>query len=637
MPITSPGHRHDIMGRMATKAVRRDRDDLYTLPGAIALLLLCVMLWALSHLYRGIFHDASLYTLQALARLHPGSLSQDVFLRLGSQDRYTIFSSIFAAASMGLGPENAAAWLTFASQLVLLAAAFSLARAVLPSPLALLAVGVLLAIPGDYGAYRIFTCIEQFLTPRMAAEALVLAAIAAALSARHLAAALFILLSLLVHPIMASAGIAVGVCLCWVIPRPRLSATVLAAAAATFVCLGAFAPAAVGGRFDAEWLQLVRERSPYLFLTNWQLDDWGRVATTLSTLAIGSAAGSARALCQATLLTTLGGFALAFIAGDSLHLVLFLQWQPWRWEWLGTVAAALMLPMIIPACWSKDLPGRAAALLLASAWIFGATAFALMAPLAPGVLLLGRRLARGEARLILGGACAMLAIAVAWRVATNFQFTDAHYLDLAIPLWMRRAVSFTRDGSLALALIGFTGWLAYRPRGRVGCAAIAVLAGLACVAVLRPAWAQWTVRDFPPQRVAQFATWRERIPPGTDVFWPDSPLAAWLLLDRPNYLSATQTSGMVFSRNAALELERRARQLQSVVPPQKFLGWDSAAPGLGLSTPQLQALCSLAVFDFLVTGADLGFAPLDVVAGNSAHKPALRLYRCQARAAAAAT
>ena len=624
---------------MATEALTGDRDP-HSLPGVSALLLLCVMLWALSHLYRGIFHDASLYTLQALAHLHPGSLSQDVFLRLGSQDRYTIFSSIFAAASRPVGPENAAAWLTLASQVALLAAALGLARRVMPLQLALLAVCVLLAVPGDYGAYRTFTCIEQFVTPRMAAEALALAAIAAALCARPVLAVLFSLLSLVVHPIMASAGVAACLCLYWVIPRPRLSATVLAAAAATFVCLGAFAPAFVGGRFDEEWLQLVRGRSPYLFLVNWQLDDWGRVATTLSTLAIGGGAlanARARALCQAVLLTTTGGLLLSLIAGDALHLVLFLQWQPWRWEWLGTVVAALMLPSIVPACWSLGLAGRAAASLLASAWIFGATAFALISPVAAGVLLLGNRLNRSEAKLVLGGACGVLAIAVAWRAATSFQFTDAHYLDLAIPLWMRRAVSFTRDGSFALALLAFTGWLLYRPRGRSGLTAIAVLAALACGTLYHPALAQWTARDFPPQRVAQFAPWRDLIPPGVEVFWPDSPLAAWLVLDRPNYLSATQTSGVVFSRNAALELERRARALQSVVPPRMFLGWENAAPGLGLSTPQLQALCSLAVFEFLVTGADLGFAPLDIVPGTTPRSPVLRLYRCQARAAAAAT
>src|ERR1700736_3584279 len=72
------------------------------------LLLLCVIAWALSHGYRGIFHDRGLYTLQALARLAPLSLGQDVFLRFGSQDRYTIFSPIYAVASRVLGTEAGA-------------------------------------------------------------------------------------------------------------------------------------------------------------------------------------------------------------------------------------------------------------------------------------------------------------------------------------------------------------------------------------------------------------------------------------------------------------------------------------------------------------------------------------------------
>jgi hypothetical protein len=42
-------------------------------------LLLCAIAWALSHGYRGLFHDAGLYTLQALARLTPTSLGQTCF------------------------------------------------------------------------------------------------------------------------------------------------------------------------------------------------------------------------------------------------------------------------------------------------------------------------------------------------------------------------------------------------------------------------------------------------------------------------------------------------------------------------------------------------------------------------------
>src|SRR5579859_1883909 len=72
--------------------------------------------WALSHSYRGLFHDAGLYTLQALARLHPDSLREDVFLKFGSQDGLTIFSPIYAAASRLLGVEPAAATLTLLLQ-----------------------------------------------------------------------------------------------------------------------------------------------------------------------------------------------------------------------------------------------------------------------------------------------------------------------------------------------------------------------------------------------------------------------------------------------------------------------------------------------------------------------------------------
>jgi len=70
------------------------------------------------------------------------------------------------------------------------------------------------------------------------------------------------------------------------------------------------------------------------------------------------------------------------------------------------------------------------------------------------------------------------------------------------------------------------------------------------------------MHQFPPQQLARFGGFRERIPPGSNVFWPESPVAVWILLERPSYLSVIQTSGMVFSRPSALELERRADALR---------------------------------------------------------------------------
>ncbi len=61
--------------------------------------LLCVGIWCLSHGYQGLFHDAGLYALQALAHRYPDFLSRDVFLRFGSQDRFTVFSPLVAGLS----------------------------------------------------------------------------------------------------------------------------------------------------------------------------------------------------------------------------------------------------------------------------------------------------------------------------------------------------------------------------------------------------------------------------------------------------------------------------------------------------------------------------------------------------------
>src|SRR5450631_1371803 len=349
--------------------------------GLLVLALLGLTTWALSHSYVGIFHDAGLYTLQALAHLRPETLSADVFLKFGSQDRFTIFSPLYASAGRLLGVESAAALLTLLFQIALLLGAWVLARAVMPFSMALLGLAVLLAIPGDYGADRIFTCIEPFLTPRMAAQALALGSIAAALHARRALAAILIVAATLLHPVMAAAGIAA---LFWLeVARDRpLWSLALIACGVLVVAVQAFAmPAGLWGRFDAAWLALVENRSPYLFLAHWQLDDWSRIAVSVSTLLVGRAVlqnAPARALAGVTVITVAAGLALAAAAVDLLHLVLFTQLQPWRWQWLGTVVAAVLVPQILFTLWQRQVAGRTGALLLVSAWIFGANAYALV-------------------------------------------------------------------------------------------------------------------------------------------------------------------------------------------------------------------------------------------------------------------
>jgi hypothetical protein len=306
--------------------------------------------------------------------------------------------------------------------------------------------------------------------------------------------------------------------------------------------------------------------------------------------------------------------------------------QPWRWQWLGTVAAALLLPQIVFANWQGKSTGRATALLLIAAWIFASNEYALAASgAALASLAFTHRLRAGEARLILFGSLGMLAIAITWRIATNLEFTDSHYLDSSIPWWIRRAMSFTRDGTAPLVAIAAAWWLMHTRGGRPALVVLTVLAATLCAALAPQTWRSWAAREFPPQLRADFAGFRSHISPGAEIFWPESPVAVWMLLDRPSYLSVIQSSGMVFSRETALEFDRRAHALRGAISPAAFLGWNTAATGMNLSSQQLQAACETREFEYLVTPVDLGVEPVASV--PSASGPAskkIRLYRCRA-------
>jgi hypothetical protein len=618
--------------------IKRGRSEV-TVLGLAAVVSLCALTWALSHTYRGIIHDGRLYALQALVRIAPLSLGQDVFLKFGSQDRFTVFSPIYAAVVRLFGLEPAASALTLASQLAVLAGAWVLARRVLSASMALLGVAVLMAIPGDYGSDRIFTCIEAFLTPRMAAESLVLGSLAAALGARRILAVGLVVMAALLHPIMAMAGVCALLLLYLGLPKPLLTSALVIIAATGLILAAFLVPDGQWGRLDPAWLDLVANRSANLFIAHWQIDDWARLAVPLVTLIIGIYTlpfNRGRELCLVVAMTVVAGLILTLLACDWLHLTLFTQLQPWRLQWLGTVCAAVLLPEIVRLQWRSALAGRATAILLIAAWIFASNSYACAAALA-ALCSSGysHRLKAREVRLVFWGAGGMLVIALLWRVASNLEFTDAHYMELRVPLWIRDATSFTHDGTLPVAIISLAVWLVRINRGRPVLVALSGLACAACAALLPYVWTSWTEREYTSERVAQFADFRAHIPPGADVFWPESPVAAWLLLDRPSYLSLMQTSGVVFSRQSALELDRRATALNPAVPRQYFMGWDNRGSNLNLSPQQLKRACGTGVFPFLVTARDLGIDPVAEVA--SASGPAskkIRLYRCPAPAAA---
>lgn len=602
------------------------------------LLLLWLATWCLAHGYQGIRHDAALYTLQALARSSSGGLQNDVFLHFGSQDHYTIFSSIYAGFIQAFGVEPAAQILTFTGQLaVMLGGALLLYRTTPSGVRVVLGVTVLLAIPGFYGADRIFACLEPFVTPRMGAEALVLAGLAAAWSNRPRLAWGLVVAALFVHPVMAAAGLAALSFLHIGSHRPRLALGVTAGGALVLLAAGRVLPNGPWGTFDPQWLAAVLERSPYVFLSQWPLDDWGRAAIPLATLALGArllTEQRARLLCQVTLSTALAGLLLTLVAVDTARLVLFTQLQPWRWQWLAVVVAALLAPGIAADGWRQSYAARIAVALLVAGWSFGSGTFALASSLAAvAALTLEKYAVRREWRLLVYGAVGFALLALASRIASNLLFLEVHFADPQIPPWIRKMAAVAGDGSVPIALVLLATWLAHPIRIRAPLAILALLVAGLCIGLFPDSWRRWTHQQFPPALTRQFAPWRALIPAGSNVFWSEVPLGTWELLDRPSYISVAQTSGMLFSRTAAMELVRRSEALSQVVPPQAYLSFSGDGAGIGPSLLQLSRACATGEFEFLVTGARLPWRPVAQLPREVWHSSrGLGLYRCSDRA-----
>ncbi|HUN26086.1 MAG TPA: hypothetical protein VMU67_07240 [Steroidobacteraceae bacterium] len=598
---------------------------------ALIPLLGCACCWIVLHPYYGLWHDGELYTLQALAHLRPQLYASDLFLRFGSQDRFSIFGALQGEVVSLLGPEHAAAASTFLSQLAFLCAAGLLAARVLPRELRWLAIALLIAVPADYGAGHTFRYIEEFVTPRMGAESLVVLGLATMSVGRMGRTCLCLAGALVLHPVMALGGIAMvgyerfG----WRHPRTLALIAVIACGA---LALAGLDPGTASLRFDAAWLDIV-QRKHYLFVSEWSIADWASIAVPLATLAVGALmleASRARSLCVAALLIGAGGIALTAYGADWLELVAVAQVQPWRALWIADFLAVLLLPLIFLRSWGAGRIGKAITLLLASMWVVRGESYALaIAALALLVALSAKAADDRAERLgthLLAGAAVLCLMTAMWALADVRLYAQiAAGGDLGNVLIAAARMLGAQGPFAALAVIAV--WWAARSRLALAHRPVVAAIAVSSLIALAPlAWNEWTGVVFTSATYRAFAGWRRLIPPGSEVYWPTSPLACWLLLERPNYLSSEQSGSDLYSRRAALELDRRARVMRSITA--KAFDWTGISSP-AWSVPSLATVCAKSDTRFIVTGYDLGAPALaKVPAGVTANFHKLRLYRC---------
>jgi hypothetical protein len=609
----------------------------WTVTGALVALILVA--WMLRHGYEGIIHDAQLYSFQAMARIKPALLGNDLYLRFGSQDNYTLFSPLYAAAIARFGFEPAAALLTFISQAVFIVAAWILARRVMPRDFAWLGVGLLLAVPSVYGAIGVWSFMEGFVTPRLLCETFILAALTATLAGRHWLACACLIAGALLHPLMAAAGIAMVIYIRLMPLRPAVIARLLLVAAALAAVSVAVVLATSSLRLEGEWLALVRERQGFLFITQWRPEDWARTAVHFTTLIVGFIVlpreSMPRLLCSASVVVALTGLLMSLIGGDFLNMELIIQGQPWRWAWLAAVLSALLAPTIASHGWQRGHLGKLAIVLVVVAWLAIDEPYTIIvAPLAIGAAAAakwGWLPAERAQRAMLAGGFLVFALVVVRSLANSVLGEEGMPDHTPVPEIVRHLRAYSRDGLLPCMAIVGVWWLLTSNRSRMARTAVAAACAIGCAALVPASASEWKQVEFPQRDFDAFASWRKRIPPGEEVLWIDGGVATWALLERPRYLTNNQMASILFSKGARAELRRRALRLAPIAGDSPYLFWNEDRKLVRKGVVEtLATLCPAIDARFIVTRRELAPAPLeDTPPGTSLAYRGLKLYQCE--------
>jgi hypothetical protein len=534
--------------------------------------------------YWGVEHNARLYAMQALSWLYP-RLREDIYLRFGSQDDYSLFSWLYAPLIQALGLEQAALVCSLLSLVALFAATYYLLSARLGWATALAGTLTVAIWTVPYSASALFNVAEPFATPRPLAAALGLLAVAWALRGRPLPASLAAALALLVHPLIAWPTLLLAL---MVYCRPSVAA-ILAVLGGLALVGGAWMGLPLLARLflvmDPAWREVTEQLSGFLWTAQWTLADWNLVGVAVVSpllVALRLDGRLRRLFLSAGIIGGLG-VLMTLVFGDLLESLLILQVQPWRalWlaHWLGVAGMGLVLAGFATRRDKADLIAGMG-LVGGELWISAGLPLLLMtaAALYAYASVPSDRI-RGWLPLVMA-ACLALAIlsSLPGGMATNTGMRE---------LFIGNTLAMMAILGIFYLLIPRLGSDSLR-RLVVGTAMmlVVVLAGLRIrqsLVLLQPN----------PETTPVVAGFPQQLPATGGILWEGDIKYPWYQLHYPSYLSRMQITGALFSREKLMEANRRAAHLEGILGPLALIqGNDMHLTLPEMGQAQIEQLCT---------------------------------------------
>jgi hypothetical protein len=593
-----------------------------------ALVLMLIAIWLLLRGYHGLLGDGQLYAFQALARIHP-QLSHDLYLQNTSQDQFTIFSPAYGWFIEFLGLEPAARFLTLVFTAWLLVAAWEVARILTNRDGTWLAIAFLLIVAGSYGGSGVFTFAEPFLTARLPAEALIVTSLACHLRERKLLAMAMAAAALLIHPLIALPGLLLLICLnvptCASVIGAiacAITALLIAGAAMRFPWVSDLIPV-----MDSEWLNVVQERSQFLFLQLWSFRDWELNARPFFYLAFTSLAVQdvrIRRLCVAAAIVGATGLGVALIASALGPVAILVQGQAWRWVWIAVFVSSLLVPAAVLEIWRDKRCGPFCAVLLLAGLTLSAVNGTACVSLAMILWLMRSSITARVGTYLRWVFFALVLAIVAWIAVQSWGIVTPaiHASGGVAAAQLRDALRDIFGLKITVALaVALVWWGIHKSRTLWAPTLLSAVLLALSIFILPVAFKQSRTLASAAD-VAEFSEWSNAIPPTSTVLITparDVGTFVWFTLQRPNYLAVNQSAGVVFSRTTALEVQRRSQVLLPVMNPNyRILSSLRAAAGKPktdaptrrLTADSLNQICADSQLGFVISTREVGLDPL---------------------------